>query len=739
MQTSMGMTTNHDNAADFTELRALLASAVLNDASDEQLDRLNEVLKAGVELRRYASQFLAEESMLRREFEMLSRVVDFHQPPIESNGCDRIGHASAVPVAGLTTTSAAAISKWPTVVRMSAFLAATVLIAVGFGALWNRERVRNAEVAQNSGPILPQEVGLLVRTPVVNWRCKTDFAAAQPFRIGDVISTDGGVTNLRFNCGAEVLLKGPAELEVISPMRASLRRGTLTARVHESAHGFRIDTPNSKVIDLGTEFGLTVDGTGSTDTVVFSGKVALQYPEFRPAESDPANATSKLKVARRLSEGRLLTEGEAMRVLQSGEVQRLVAVKSSDYPMPRETASPAQSNWAPIIVSVADNLRDGDTAMCYRIVHQGFGEDARAYVDRPYQWNGLNAEYGLPTFLRGADYVMPFCDDKLSSHLEVRIGISRPARLYVLVDDRVPSPQWLVDDFHDTGYDLGVDESARAASWQSLSTGPGVSVDKCFSVWYRDVVKASTVVLGSMKSPTNISLMYGIAAIPLETALAIPAEPVRNHQPRIGSGLARPDVLPKPAAEVLTERAGSFADLKVARSSAEDAASLSRGVVFHIESNGGNFLPHKQVRVDKETLPTLNDGEVSRNEDDLSRNVWYDGQGRFSVDLLKPLQISQINTFSWHRFERAPQYFTVWGSNQPKLPATDFDVAEEASGWEYVGIVNSHQLGHGGVHASSLRRVGGGNLGPYRYLLWIAENNVRGTFFTEIDVHAVAE
>ena len=144
--------------------------------------------------------------------------------------------------------------------------------------------------------------------------------------------------------------------------------------------------------------------------------------------------------------------------------------------------------------------------------------------------------------------------------------------------------------------------------------------------------------------------------------------------------------------------------------------------------------------VDNGVLPRLNDGVVARNSDDLEQNVWYDGQGRFSVDLSKPTKIAAINTFSWHRFERAPQFFTVWGSKASQMPSATFDEADQAvaAGWELVGFVKTHQLGDGGVHASSLRHSDG-SLGPYRYLLWIAENTVRSTFFTEIDIHAAAE
>jgi hypothetical protein len=95
--------------------------------------------------------------------------------------------------------------------------------------------------------------------------------------------------------------------------------------------------------------------------------------------------------------------------------------------------------------------------------------------------------------------------------------------------------------------------------------------------------------------------------------------------------------------------------------------------------------------------------------------------------------ISEINTFSCHRFERAPQFFTLWGSAAERTPSADFQVASDATGWEYIGMANTHFLGDGAVHASSFRGKDA-PLGPYRHLLWIAEDVDNGTFFTEIDV-----
>ncbi len=729
------MNDNQHSTENVAELRTLLVAMVLGDASKAELARLNELLLSDAKARHFASEFLADESQLRRQFEMLGRVAEFHNPPIASptTSGDSVGFQPAAPHRRAGNESRGSGRSVARIAACFLLLAASVLVVVGAIAIWKPGPTGQARNGSPAAPLLPESVGMVVDVPPSKPNSVYRFATGTLLRIGDVISTPSGVTNLRFNCGVEMLLKGPAELEVISPMRAALRRGTLTARVEEAAHGFQVDTPNSKVTDLGTEFGLSVDGTGATDTVVFSGKVALQYAKFQsPDTLNPSRPAP-------LSEGRLLTEGEAMRINELGEAKRLVTVRSSDYPFTTDKYE-EPSTWAPIIDSVSDNLREGGKSMCYRIVHRGFREDARAYVDRPYEWNGLNAEYGLPKFLRYADYVMPFCDDKLRKQLEVRVALNRAARVYVLIDNRVELPEWLMAEFQDTKYDIGLDESAPSQSFFRLGVGPGLRIDQSFSVWFRDVIKDATVVFGPMKSPKIQSVMYGIAAVPLEMAVATEAEPVRFHQPRLGSGHIRKDLLPSPNAEVFIEHVDSFADLTIAPPAAADAASSNKGVVFRIESNDGKLHPHKSVGVDGDILPGLNDGQLARNHEDLDRNVWYDGQGRFSVDLQKSMNIAAINTFSWHRYERAPQYFTLWGSNESEKPSTIFDEAENAEGWAFLGLVNTSSinyggvhLNYGGVHASSLRGSNG-QLGPYRHLLWIAEDTTHGTFFTEIDV-----
>ena len=50
---------------------------------------------------------------------------------------------------------------------------------------------------------------------------------------------------------------------------------------------------------------------------------------------------------------------------------------------------------------------------------------------------------GIPSYLLGADYVKTFNDDKINREVEIRLTISRPAILYILLDKRSPVPDWL--------------------------------------------------------------------------------------------------------------------------------------------------------------------------------------------------------------------------------------------------------------------------------------------------------
>ncbi len=81
-----------------------------------------------------------------------------------------------------------------------------------------------------------------------------------------------GLAQIDFFGGASVSLSGPARIELVSRDRAILHQGRLRADVPPAARGFEILTGDVVLEDLGTSFGLAVDGD-QADLVVFDGEV----------------------------------------------------------------------------------------------------------------------------------------------------------------------------------------------------------------------------------------------------------------------------------------------------------------------------------------------------------------------------------------------------------------------------------------------------------------------------------
>ena len=311
------------------------------------------------------------------------------------------------------------------------------------------------------------------------------------------IRCSSGTFKLVFDSGAEVALEGPADLRILSGMRILAVLGRLTAHVDARAKGFAIETPNTLVIDQGTEFGVEVDASGRTDVVVFRGLVDL-------APSEPVDRPAPI---------RHLGQGEGMRVGDAGLLSRIVSVQRG--PGDDEWATGPSSDRGAVIRSVRDNIRGLDSSKYYQIVHRGLDDDAPAYVDRTHQWNGLD-EGGLPAFLRGADYIMTFNEDKWMKDLSVTVQLAKPATLYVFYDARLAPPPWLSERFTDTGVSIGLDEGPwPGGPPQSVARGPGTSIDNVFTVWKCELGPDATIELGDVgmnKSGVG-NAMYGIAAV----------------------------------------------------------------------------------------------------------------------------------------------------------------------------------------------------------------------------------
>ena len=101
-----------------------------------------------------------------------------------------------------------------------------------------------------------------------------DLTVGSPVRPG-IFVLKSGLVQLEFLSGANVIIEGPAELELKSTKLIVCHRGKLRVRVPQQAKGFSVDTPHYRAVDLGTEFGVSVEDGDATEVHVFQGEVEL--------------------------------------------------------------------------------------------------------------------------------------------------------------------------------------------------------------------------------------------------------------------------------------------------------------------------------------------------------------------------------------------------------------------------------------------------------------------------------
>ncbi len=119
-----------------------------------------------------------------------------------------------------------------------------------------------------------------------------------------------GVVHLRFAQGADVVLVGPARLDVRGPQDVRLEDGKVRVIAPPTARGFRVATPDADFVDLGTEFGLRVRRGGASYLYVFDGQVNVADPRSGRALSEVQGGESSRTVAGKITDAPPLKEGD---------------------------------------------------------------------------------------------------------------------------------------------------------------------------------------------------------------------------------------------------------------------------------------------------------------------------------------------------------------------------------------------------------------------------------------------
>jgi len=128
--------------------------------------------------------------------------------------------------------------------------------------------------------LLPQRrdkaaVATLIQADHCKW-AGSDLPTTVNSQLGPgTLSLVEGMATLKFASGATVTIEAPTKLEIRDAMNCRLLEGSLVADVPEPAHGFTVLTPDLKVVDLGTRFGVTAAAVGSSQVRVFEGEVEV--------------------------------------------------------------------------------------------------------------------------------------------------------------------------------------------------------------------------------------------------------------------------------------------------------------------------------------------------------------------------------------------------------------------------------------------------------------------------------
>ncbi|MFT5905578.1 MAG: hypothetical protein ACI9E1_001176 [Cryomorphaceae bacterium] len=180
------------------------------------------------------------------------------------------------------------------ITTITAYTAVAAAIILGMILFSQAEKTGLAGTATDE--TTPANYATITATSLAQWgQCSLPTQVNKELTSGSLELLHGTAT-LSFRSGAVVTLEAPAQIEIVSEMKAIVRHGRVVADVPESAIGFRLDTPDMEVKDLGTVFAVSVDrGQGKSQVDVIEGEIEIfhQASQDRKLLFEKQRATTK--------------------------------------------------------------------------------------------------------------------------------------------------------------------------------------------------------------------------------------------------------------------------------------------------------------------------------------------------------------------------------------------------------------------------------------------------------------
>lgn len=161
----------------------------------------------------------------------------------------------------------------------------------------------------------------------------------------DKFVLEDGLAELLFDNNTKVVIEAPADFQIRSENQIDLAYGRIYATVPAEAIGFAVSTPTSRIVDLGTEFGIEADTFGDVYLHVVKGK------------------TSLLTGTRSKSNPQEVTQGQAKKVSGS-------TLAVTDIPCQADLFVSDIDSEKPVNRRKVTNIRFGDIVIGYASVGQ---------------------------------------------------------------------------------------------------------------------------------------------------------------------------------------------------------------------------------------------------------------------------------------------------------------------------------------------------------------------------------
>ncbi|MBC8354904.1 MAG: FecR domain-containing protein [Planctomycetes bacterium] len=231
------MTEQFQPSLEFIEL---LVAVTEGDLDAAQRDELNEIINNDAGSREYYVEYVSLHAMLELQHHRTPTV----EMPLESTR-------------ELLPTQQ---SNWTPFISFA--IAASLLFAVVHYVYNNYGPGRNV-------------VATLIDGSHFAWQNADDQpldGSLKPGR-GQIVAGRG---NLELSGGVLIVMQGPADFELLGePNRFKFDRGVMRAVVPPEAEGFTVIAGGIEIVDLGTEFGLSVDKHNDVEVHVFKGSVRV--------------------------------------------------------------------------------------------------------------------------------------------------------------------------------------------------------------------------------------------------------------------------------------------------------------------------------------------------------------------------------------------------------------------------------------------------------------------------------